>query len=157
MGVGVISPRRGIGVSTVFQTSITIGMSDAQNIDVMNASFTRHLILSAALAVGMGATAEAALFDAPVNLPGTTLGEAVATADFDNDGWMDAVVATSSNTADVLYRNNGNGTFTTAEVFSDRQFNISTKARFSAGTRASGRARRSAQVLWSASRFAASF
>ena len=87
-------------------------MSDAQMINVMKALPIRHLILSAALAVGMGATAEAALFDAPVNLPGTTLGEAVATADFDNDGWMDAVVATSSNTADILYRNNHDGTFT---------------------------------------------
>ena len=78
----------------------------------MNASSTRLLVLSSALAAGTGVNAEAALFDAPVNLPGTTLGEAVATADFDNDGWMDAVVATSSNTADILYRNNHNGTFT---------------------------------------------
>lgn len=81
-------------------------------IHVMKALAIHHLILSAALAVGTGVVASAALFDAPVNLPGTTLGEAVATADFDNDGWMDAVVATSSNTADILYRNNGNGTFT---------------------------------------------
>ena len=31
----------------------------------------------------------------------------------------------------IAWQDNGNGTFTTAEVFSDRQFNISTKARFS--------------------------
>jgi hypothetical protein len=78
----------------------------------MNASFHRHLILSAVIAVGMGSNAVAALFDTPVPLPGTTRGEAAAVADFDNDGWMDIAVATSSNSADIVYRNNGNGTFT---------------------------------------------
>jgi hypothetical protein len=41
-------------------------------------------------------------------------GAGVAVADYDNDGWPDLYLANSD--ADVLYRNNGNGTFTNVTV-----------------------------------------
>lgn len=42
---------------------------------------------------------------------GTRYGLGVAVSDFDNDGWMDIYVACDS-TANILYHNNGDGTFT---------------------------------------------
>ena len=41
---------------------------------------------------------------------GTGLGNGVAAADYDNDGWIDLFVTNYGR--DLLYRNNGNGTFT---------------------------------------------
>ena len=43
-------------------------------------------------------------------VPGTGLGNGVAAADYDNDGWTDLFVTNYGR--DLLYRNNGNGTFT---------------------------------------------
>jgi hypothetical protein len=50
-------------------------------------------------------------FAAAVNLPGLTYGESVAIGDFNNDGRKDILVVTSSNTADVLYVNQGGNVY----------------------------------------------
>ncbi len=48
-----------------------------------------------------------------------TFGGGAAVLDFDNDGWEDVYIA-GGNTSDVLYRNNGDGTFT--DVFASAGF-----------------------------------
>lgn len=60
----------------------------------------------------LGINTFASIFSDPVPLSELTYGEAVDAADFDNDGWVDAVVSTSQNRSDVLYKNNKDGTFT---------------------------------------------
>jgi hypothetical protein len=49
----------------------------------------------------------------PISIPDNGANEGVALGDFDRDGFLDIVVANGGGQADVVYRNDGNGNFTT--------------------------------------------
>ena len=65
-----------------------------------------------------------------VNSPGKTLG--VASIDFDKDGWLDVVVANDKE-RNLLYHNNGDGTFTEKGVVSGVAFDKNGRSRAGMG------------------------